>query len=76
MLKLISKLEKHQKIELERFIVDSLQINEESKNKKPKLCPFCNQETKMIKKELKERNKDIYVKNVIMYFVMIKIQLP
>lgn len=46
----ISKLSKYQRAQLERFVIDSLNLNSEYENIQPDICPFCNQHSKMIKK--------------------------
>lgn len=46
----ISKLSRFQKDQVERFIIDALNLNEECSNRKPDVCPFCHKNTKMIKK--------------------------
>lgn len=35
---------------MERFLIDALKLNERDKNIRPKECPYCNQESRMIKK--------------------------
>lgn len=55
----ISKLTPFQKGRLEMYIIDALKLNESDENVKPSLCPYCKQETDMIKKGFK-RGKQRY----------------
>lgn len=49
----ISNLTPYQKRKLQMYIMDALQLNKESINTQPSVCPYCNQKSKMIKKGFK-----------------------
>lgn len=53
----ISGLTESQKKEMERWIIDKLQLNDDIKSEKPSKCPYCNKETKMIKKGMMHKKQ-------------------
>lgn len=50
LLKAIASLTPYQKRKLEMFMIDALTLNEEDKDCRPKSCPYCRNQSKMIKK--------------------------
>ena len=49
-LKDIASLTPYQKMKLQMFMIDALALNEEDKDCRPKSCPYCKNQSKMIKK--------------------------
>ncbi|MEG0034762.1 MAG: hypothetical protein RR734_04235 [Bacilli bacterium] len=55
------------KRKLERYIINSLLLNDENKNMKPIYCQYYNKKSDMIKKVLNHASNVISVKNVIIF---------
>ena len=53
LLKSIAALTPYQKRKLEIYVIDALNLNEEDRDLKPKRCPYCGKESRMIKKGFK-----------------------
>lgn len=49
-LKAIANLTPYQKRKLEMFVIDALTLNEKDQDCRPKCCPYCKKQSKMIKK--------------------------
>lgn len=60
LLKNISNLTKYQKEQLNRYILDMLQINDDLKHTKPSICPKCNKKTRIVKRGLTKSGKQRY----------------
>ncbi|MGX8833740.1 IS1/IS1595 family N-terminal zinc-binding domain-containing protein [Amedibacillus sp. YH-ame6] len=53
LLKNLAKLTPYQKRKLEMYVIDALKLNAEDQDNRPKYCPYCKKDSRMIKKGFK-----------------------
>ena len=63
LLKAFSTLTAYQQRTISMAIIDALELNEEDRNNRPKICPFCQKETRTIKKGFRCRKQRYQCKN-------------